>query len=222
MVPPCDDIPDFELIRRMADQKSNSVEAREAWGRFYVRHHRFLLRVCMSDHKFVLGVEGVKDVVHQAFFKAFEGAKTFNHGEGCPAVIQERKTRGWLLQITENLVRDRFRNQPEVSLLDDGEIEQLPANKDVETDSTRVPESERLKLLKSGFALLSDIEQTVLRATMFWWRAGQPHQRMPHTALLELSTQIGKSPENIRKIRSRAIQKLGKYVNENLDDEKAD
>jgi|ERR1039458_8926659 DNA-directed RNA polymerase specialized sigma24 family protein len=213
MVPRCDDIPDFDLIRRMADEKSSFTEAREAWGRFYVRHHRFLLRVCMSDHKYVLGVEGVKDVVHHSFFKAFDGAKTFNHTEDCPADIQERKSRGWLLQIAENLVRDRFRNQPDVSLLEEGDIEQIPAKSDEEDNSNCVPESERLKLLISGFAILSDIEQTILRATMFWWRADRQHQRMPNTALLELSRQTGKSPENIRQIRLRAADVQALYSN---------
>jgi hypothetical protein len=42
---------------------------------------------------------------------------------------------------------------------------------------------------------------------------------MPNAAMQELSRQIDKSPENIRKIRSRAIDKLEKYVNENLQDE---
>jgi RNA polymerase sigma factor (sigma-70 family) len=222
MVPPCDDIPDFELIRRMADERANFAEARDAWGRFYVRHYRFLLAVCMSDHKYVLGADGVKDVVQHAFLKAFDGAKTFNHAEECPAVAQERRSRGWLLQIVENLVRDRFRNQPEVSLIDDGDAEQVPAKTEAEPDDNPVPESERLQLLKSGFASLSDIEQTVLRATMFWWQADHLHQRMPHAALLELSRQTGKSPENIRQIRFRAVRKLEKYVNEYLDDEKAD
>lgn len=221
MAPPCDDNSDFELIRRMADEKANFAEARDAWGQFYVRHHRFLLRVCMSYHKYVLGAEEVKDVVHQAFFRAFDGAKTFNHAEDCPMVIQERKSRGWLVQIAENLVRDRFRNQPEVSLLAEGEIDQLPVTTEREREDNPVPESERLNLLKAGLILLSDVEQTVLRATMFWWQGDQQHQRMPHTALLELSKQIGKSPENIRQIRARAVKKLEKYVNENLHDEKA-
>jgi RNA polymerase sigma factor (sigma-70 family) len=222
MAPPCDDIPDFELVRRMADERANFAEARDAWGYFYVRHHRFLSRVCMSDHRYVLGVEKVKDIVNQAFLKAFERARTFDHAEDCPTAVQERKSRGWLVQIAENLVHDGFRNQPEVSLLDDGEIEQLPVTTTGERDDNPVPESERLKLLKAGFMLLSDVEQTVLRATMFWWQGDQQHQRMPHTALLELSKQIGKSPENIRQIRARSVKKLEKYVNENLHDEKTD
>jgi RNA polymerase sigma factor (sigma-70 family) len=221
MAPPCDDISDFELIRRMADEQANFAEARGAWGHFYVRHHRFLLRVCMADHRYVLGAEEVKDVVQHAFFRAFDGAKTFHYTEDCPSVIQERKSRGWLIQIAENLVRDRFRNKPEVSLLDDNEIDRLTSTADAERDNDSIPESERLQLLRAGFILLSDVEQTVLRATMFWWQGDQQHQRMPHSALLELSKQTGKSPANIRQIRARAVKKLEKYVNENIQDEKA-
>lgn len=206
----------------MADEKANFAEARYAWSCFYLRHSRFLLRVCMSDHKYVLGVDGVEDVVQHAFFKAFDGAKTFHHAEDCEACVQERKARGWLVQIAENLVRDRFRNQPEECLLDDNQIEQLPATAGGDSENNPLPESERLKLLKSAFARLSDVEQTVLRATMFWWQADHQHQRMPHTALFELSKQIGKSPDNIRQIRARAVTKLEKYVNDNLYDEKAD
>jgi RNA polymerase sigma factor (sigma-70 family) len=222
MVPACDDIPDFELIRRMADETVSFAEARHAWGCFYLRHYHFLLRVSMSDHRYVLGVEGVKDVVQQTLLKAYDRAKTFDHTENCDLLVQERKCRAWLLQIAENIVRDRFRNQPEICLLDEGEIEKLQRISDVEPDNNPVPDSKRLRLLKSGFALLSDVEQTVLRATMFYWRPGEQHQRMPHAALLELSNQIGKSSENIRQIRSRAVTKLEKYVNENLDNEKTD
>lgn len=222
MTLPRDDIHDFELIRRMADQKTNFAGARDAWGRFYVRHHRFLLRVCASDHAYLLGMEEVKDLVHNAFLKAFSGATTFDHSEVCKPMIQERKSRGWMISIVENLVRDRFRGQPEVCIVDASEIDQLGGATDYDPDEPHVPESERMKLLKSGFALLSDIEQTVLRATMFWWQPNQQYQRMPHAALLQLSQQIGKSPENIRQIRVRAVEKLRKHVTNNLRNEKAD
>src|ERR1700721_3443249 len=101
MAPPFDDISDFELIRRMADERANFAEARDAWGHFYVRHHRFLLRVCMSYHKYVLGAEEVKDVVHQAFFKAFDGAKTFNHAEDCPLFFRDGNSGGGVVERGE-------------------------------------------------------------------------------------------------------------------------
>jgi len=222
MVPPCDDIPDFELIRRMADKEADFVTAREAWGRFYVRHQRFLLRVCVADHQYLFGMDEVRDLVNDAFMKAFSGAHTFDYTEECEPIAQERKSRRWLACIVANLVRDRFRGQPDVCLVDEDEIERLGRTTDGSGNETPVPESKRLKLLISGLALLSDTEQTVLRATMFYWQGDQQHQRMPHHAMQELSKQVAESPENIRQIRSRAIIKLKKYIIDNLNNEKTD
>jgi RNA polymerase sigma factor (sigma-70 family) len=223
MVQPCDDIPDFELIRRMADQKADFAGARDAWGHFYLRHNRFLLRVCMSYYGYMLDLNGARDLVHDTFLKAFDGAGTFDHGESCETALQGRKCRGWLFRIAENVVRDRFRGQPEVCLVDEGEVERLGGLADNADEAPeQVPESERLKLLESALSLLSDTEQTILRATMFWWQANLKHQRMPNDAMQQLSIQTGKSPENIRQIRLRALKKLEKHVNESLHNEKAD
>jgi RNA polymerase sigma factor (sigma-70 family) len=219
MVLPCDDMTDFELIQRMADQGSNFAGAREAWEQFYLRHHRVLMYISMSDHGYLLGQDDINDVVHDTFLKAFNRAGSFDHQESCPADVQERKCRAWLAAIAENIVRDRFRGQLEISIVDETEIERTESPRQETTDETEIPEPERLKLLRSGFAGLSEIEQIVLRATMSWWQADQQHQRMPNAAMQELSRQIDKSPENIRKIRSRAMDKLEKYVNENLQNE---
>jgi RNA polymerase sigma factor (sigma-70 family) len=219
MVLPCDDMTDFELIQRMADQGSNFAAAREAWEQFYLRHHRVLMYISMSDHGYLLGQDDINDVVHDTFLKAFNRAGSFDHQESCPADVQERKCRAWLAAIAENIVRDRFRGQLEISIVDETEIERTESPRQEATDETEIPEPERLKLLRSAFAGLSEIEQTVLRATMSWWQADQQHQRMPNAAMQELSRQIAKSPENIRKIRSRAMDKLEKYVNENLQNE---
>jgi RNA polymerase sigma factor (sigma-70 family) len=219
MVLPCDDMTDFELIQRMADQGSNFAAAREAWEQFYLRHHRVLMYISMSDHGYLLGQDDINDVVHDTFLKAFNRAGSFDHQESCPADVQERKCRAWLAAIAENIVRDRFRGQLEISIVDEAEIERSESPRQDVADEAEIPEPERLKLLRSAFAGLAEIEQTVLRATMSWWQADQQHQRMPNAAMQELSRQIDKSPENIRKIRSRAMDKLEKYVNENLQNE---
>jgi DNA-directed RNA polymerase sigma subunit (sigma70/sigma32) len=117
-------------------------------------------------------------------------------------------------------VIDGFRGQPDVSLVDDDEIERLADPVNGSPDETQVPESERLKLLKSGLLLLSETEQTILRATMSFYQPDKRHQRMPHAAMQELSQQLAESPENIRQIRSRAMKKLEKHINDNLHNEK--
>jgi RNA polymerase sigma factor (sigma-70 family) len=219
MVLPCDDMTDFELIQRMADQRSNFAAAREAWEQFYLRHYRVLMYINMSDHGYLLGQDDINDVVQDTFLKAFNRAESFDYQESCPADVQERKCRAWLAAIAENIVRDRFRGHIEISVVDETTFERSEATRQETAEETEIPEPERLRLLKLGFASLSEIEQTVLRATMSWWQPDQQHQRMPNAAMQELSRQIDKSPENIRKIRSRAMDKLEKYVDENVQNE---
>src|ERR1700733_15248899 len=113
------EISDFELVRRMADQTQDFPSAREAWGSLYIRHHRFLMRLSMANHGYLLGREGVKDLMQEAFMKAFDRAATFNHTEICDGPSQEKKLRAWLLRIVANLVNDRYRGQPEASFTDD-------------------------------------------------------------------------------------------------------
>lgn len=215
-----DEVSDFELIRRMAEHETDFGGAREAWAVFYVRHHAFLVAVCSSDYRYLLGVDGVRDVVQDAFLRAFDRAKTFDYVMGCDARIQHRRARGWLARIAQNIVRDRYRGQPDICFVDEEDIEVLGSAGDHCDEGPEVPENKRLQLLEQALASLSETEQAVLRTTMLWWQAEQQHQRMPHKALQQLSHQIGKSPENVRQIRSRALKKLQQYLNNRLAHEK--
>jgi DNA-directed RNA polymerase sigma subunit (sigma70/sigma32) len=106
--------------------------------------------------------------------------------------------------------------------LDDDALERLGSNAAGKQEEHPVPENKRMELLKSAFALLTDSEQTILRATMFWWQGDREHQRMPHAAMEQLARQVGKRPENVRQIRARAMRKLLKYVNEATQGEQHD
>ena len=163
--------------------------AREAWGQFLRSPPCVLLLVCTSDYGYLIGRDGRQRRCADTFLRAFDGATTLIMQRPVKPTSKSAKCRKWLARIAENIVRDRYRGQPEVRLLDDDEdLEKLSRRRQMRASSQiQVPESKRLKLLKSGFALLSEIEQTVLRATMFWWQPVQEHQRMPHAAMEELS-----------------------------------
>jgi len=221
---PCEGPSDFELIRQMAEQTVDSAGARSAWAQFYVRHKRPLRLVCKRHYRYLLGEDGVEDLVDETFMRAFDRSASFDHQEVCAPPIQELKCRGWLTRIAENLVRDRFRGQREVDLVlvEVDDLEKLAGTQGDCSSQCEVPENKRLELLKAGFALLAENEKTILLATVFWQQQGRKHQRMPHLAMEHLSKDVGKSPVTIRQMRLRALDKLKKYVNENLPDEKAD
>lgn len=220
---PCDGPADFELIRQMADQTLDFAGARRAWAEFYVRHKRPLCLVCKRHYRYLLGEGGVEDLVDETFMRAFDRAASFDHKEACAPPIQELKIRGWLTRIAENLVRDRFRGEREVELVqvEADDLEKLAGSQDDCFSQCEVPANTRVAVLKAGFVLLAEEEQTILLATVFWRQQGQKHQRMPHLAMEQLAKEVGRSPATIRQMRLRALEKLKKYVNENLPDEKA-
>jgi RNA polymerase sigma factor (sigma-70 family) len=216
MAPPGDDIDDFELIRRMAERDANPTLARQAWAVFYVRHRGCMLRVTGVAHTDLIGPDRVRDAVQDGFVKSFAGAKNFDRTECCEPIVQQRKVRAWLGRIIENVIRDSFRGQPQVTFVDSEDLEDLGGSVPDAIDQIGVPENERLRLLESGLSLLSDEEQAVLRATMFWWRSGVRQQRMPNSAMQRLAVQLGTTSDNVRQIRSRAMKKLKNHVNEGI------
>jgi RNA polymerase sigma factor (sigma-70 family) len=214
-------IDDFKLIRHMAYQEADFEAARDAWGHFYMRHHHAVTRVAIYQYGHFVPAGAIEDFIEDGFIKAFDRAKSFNCEEHCTVDLQQRKVRAWVIRIIQNIVRDSFEGQLEVLFVEAAELDELSGVTEQSNVVSTVPESERLRLLKSGFVLLSEFEKTILLATMAWWRPDETHQRMPHSAMDELAKQIGKSPENIRKIRSRAMKKLETYINNNLPHENA-
>ncbi len=211
-----EDVDDFELIRCMADKDANPALAREAWAIFYVRHRAYMLRVAALAHGDLLGTDRVRDAVQDGFLKCYKGAGNFDRADCCEPPVQQRKVRAWLGRIIENLIRDFFRGQPQVAFVDSEDLDDLTPGSLAEADQPEVPADKRLQLLENGLSLLSEEEQTVLRATMLWWRAGARQQRMPSSAMSHLTTQLGTTADNVRQIRSRAMKKLRNHVNEGL------
>lgn len=86
--------------------------------------------------------------------------------------------------------------------MDVEDIERVGDSAGANLDANPWPESQRLMLVRAGFALLSDVEQTVLRATMAWWQSTAPtlqHSRQGVTALTE--TTSSPVPQTLRMAR---------------------
>lgn len=213
---PGENIEDFELIRRMAEEEANPAVAREAWALFYVRHRAYMLRVSTIAHADLIGSDRVRDAVQDGFLKSYAGAKNFDRTECCEPIAQQRRARAWMGRIIQNVIRDYFRGQPQVTFVDSEDLEALGGAVPDCANQSEAPENEKLRSVESGLSLLSEEEQAVLRATMFWWRPGARQQRMPNAAMQRLTAQLGTTADNVRQIRSRAMRRLKNHVNESL------
>jgi RNA polymerase sigma-70 factor, ECF subfamily len=211
-MPPLDGGPDdCELLRRMADTTRDLAARREAWGVFYERHAPSLARACAASHAKLIGIDKVPDAVSDTFLRAYDKAATFKLSGASPA-DQQRAVRAWLMRISENIVRDYFRNSPMVAFVEAGDLDEgQNVRQHVSAANDDVPDS-RLNLVEEGLKTLSDREQRVLRETVFWYADGAVQQRMPHAAMQKLASELDTTPANIRQLRVRALAKLRQYV----------
>jgi len=202
---------DCELLRRMADDASERSARREAWGVFYERHAKYVHRKCAAAHSKLIGIENVTDAVSDTFLRAYEKSATFRLS-GASAEDQERIVRAWLLRISENIIKDHFRNSPKIVFAEEPELDDRENVRD-ETENLSVgPPSAKSALVEEGLKQLSDREQRVLRETVFWYVPGARYQRMPHSAMASLAKELNTTPSNIRQIRVRALETLRQYI----------
>jgi RNA polymerase sigma factor (sigma-70 family) len=209
---------DSELLRLMATPAGGNDTARTAWEEFYRRHFRYLRAVCTRAFLGIVGQAGVPEIVHDTFIRAYQKAGTFRSEDGIGPDGDRRHVRGWLGRISENIVRDRFRDEPDIVFVEEDDLIAKPAqivDDPLESrDSNRTGEatSPQLQRFETAFSTLSEREQEVLRQTAFWYRSdGQP-QRMPNSAMKRITESLNISAANVRQIRARATAKLKVYM----------
>jgi DNA-directed RNA polymerase sigma subunit (sigma70/sigma32) len=56
--------------------------------------------------------------------------------------------------------------------------------------------------------ILNEKEQDVIRTTYLWNAPGKDYQKLPASELAALAQRCATTPDNIRKIRERAMKKL--------------
>lgn len=203
---------DADLLGYMAMAEQDPTGARAAWAEFYERHVRFLYAVCLKAYGAMLGSDAdVADLVADTMRRVYEHAGAFRKdGIGDPARLR-RRVRAWLCRVAQRLAMDILRGRarlPTVRLEPDA-WQQVP---DPGPSAEEEQPGERVRLVREALAQLSDREQTVLRVTFQWYRAGQEHQRLPNDVTAELAATLQTTPENLRQIRRRALKKVEAFL----------
>ncbi len=199
------EVSDAELLHSMATDRRDPQKAATACAIFYERHYRYLYAVCLHAYEWMLGNARIADLVQETLIRAYQKAGTYKADARVEDQQgQSRLVRGWLGRISENIVHDYFRDQPQVAFIDDYDLAEHPEPDPADTE----PASDRLRRLELAMSQLSPREQDVLRETVFWYKPGEKHQRLPNSVMQQLAASLGTTPANIRKIRQRALAKL--------------
>ncbi|MCP4754257.1 MAG: sigma-70 family RNA polymerase sigma factor [Proteobacteria bacterium] len=197
---------DVDLLGYMSMRDEDPETAREAWAEFYIRHVDYLYGVCHHAYAYILGGgAGVGDIVAETFHRAFRKAGLFDtNGIEDPVRIR-RRTRAWLGRIAQRLVLDTLRN-----------ARRLPTYQIKAEAWENIPEQPRLpprdddliRRVRDALEQLSEKEQIVIRVTFEWYQPGRNHQRLPNDVVADLAATLETTPENLRQIRRRALNKI--------------
>jgi RNA polymerase sigma factor (sigma-70 family) len=219
-MPPSEDhcrsqVADAELLREMAAEPRGSENGKAAWEEFYNRHRKYLYGVCLKAHGERLGNGRVVELVQDTFVRAYERAKSYIADDGLDEQMARWRLRGWLGTISENIMRDYFRREPQIVFMEEDE---LPAAEDVDPMPEDTSRSERRRRMEKAMETLTEREQDVLRVTAMWYKPGQRQQRLPNSVMTNLASSWDTTPDNIRQIRGRAISKLKSLMETNSSD----
>ncbi len=202
---------DADLMAYMAMSDDDPAAAQEAWAEFYERHVRYLYAVCLRAYGAVLSADtGVSDLVIETFRRAFRNAHQFHIRDEEDPERTRRRARAWLGRIAQRLLQDLLRQRgrlPTVHL--DPEMWQQVAQ---QPRSAPAADNALVERVREALERLSEKEQTVIRITFQWYRPGQTHQRLPNDVAAELAGTLRTTPENLRQIRRRALQKIRRFV----------
>lgn len=197
---------DEDLLVYISWQKDQPEASKAACSEFYQRHLKYVFAVIKRAFGEELGQQGVEDMVTDTFLRVFEKAGMYQPcGEKSPD-RQRRNVRAWMGAVAMNVCRDHFRHpDTRLTLVDDWHDHQAHRRKQ---DDCPVVLTDDLKCVHEAMKHLNDREESIVRVTMAYWKIGEEHQRLPNKVADDLARSLDTSPENVRKIRERAMKKL--------------
>jgi len=201
---------DEDLIFYMSLRSEDPSAAEQAWEEFFFRHREYLLGVC-SRFRDTLGDLGVEDLAQDTLVRTFQKAHTFRP-LGCGDSNRQRaRIRAWLGKIANNLFFSTLRRRPSITFADDPHSD-VPEPLVLDEPCSEPGESDRLPLLREGLATLTLREREILLASYAGYESGVQCHRMSTDDVKALAERFQTTPVNLRQIRSRALDKLRRYL----------
>ncbi len=200
---------DGELLMLVA-QRHDGWE--NAFRVFYERHCGYLFYICNRNYCRRISADAVQDLVQETFIRVLEKAHTFRVDDTLNPNDSLRRTRGWLQRIAENLLNDSYYHNTSVPTEPLTDAHVAHAFMLAENNSQDSQDSKRMKLIKDALNSLTEREQDIMRTVYQWY---DPNKNLPAHVIEELTQRYNTTPENIRKILSRARKKVREFIERN-------
>jgi RNA polymerase sigma factor (sigma-70 family) len=207
---------DAGLLTLMSQRTQDEAWADAAFCEFYARHKNYIWIVCVEIASTLNGDAWIEDIFDETFERAYQKAGSFKLPSGATPESESRLVRGWLGKIAANLLRTLLRNHRNEYAQDEETWDKLADTVGNSTDDGNQTSSvsPKQKLIDDALETLSEREALVVRVTFQYYRVGEKFQRLPNKIVQELAESLGTTPENLRKIRERALRQIRDYVAE--------
>ncbi|MBT3379418.1 MAG: sigma-70 family RNA polymerase sigma factor [Lentisphaerae bacterium] len=203
---------DAELLVFMSVKDDDPLAARDAWAEFYERHVEYLHGMCWRACADLLhGDASVGDLVAETFRRAFDRAGTFSCEDASGPDEIRRRVRGWLGRIAQRLLQDILRGHGRLDVI---HVEQEVWQQIPQPEPSVSAEGPEIERVREALQRLPEREQLVIRVTFQWYRPGREHQRLPKAVVEDLAATLRTTPENLRQIRRRALERIRRYLKE--------
>lgn len=209
---------DLELLGFIA--KKGDCWSDEAFVEFVTRHRDYMFSVCSRTAEALKGEAWISDILEDTFAFVYERADGFKVRPGAVNDVdrQRREIRSWMGRIANFKLRRYLRGHHDEATKDSLEWEVLENERSSDqvapADENR-PANPLLDMVGEAIEMLNEREQLVIRTTFQFHRIGKLFQRMPNKDADDLAKQMNTTPENVRKIRQRAMEKIRAYIAEN-------
>lgn len=199
---------DEELILYMSDKDKNPVEARGALEEFYRRHANYVLGICQQACKGMLDDDLINGIMVDTFQKVYLSANTYELSSQQPDDKIRRCVRAWLGVIAKHATIDVLHGQRDSAAL------QLELKERKKFDSNqKCSVSKDTKIVRKLMEqVLDERERSVLRATYMYYKPDKDNQRLPDDVVDQLCRFFLTTPENLRRIRKIATEKMKKAL----------
>ncbi len=187
----------------------------------YRRHSPLLLGWCEQKMANLFG-DTAEDFVNATFKKAFDRAETFRCSPGASPEEQEKRVRGWLFRILENLVKDAFKAERREREFRTGQVAvpELPEKEDFtfpveEADQDPPIPSQRIVLVREFLDNeISSDDRDLLQLTERFFDFDKGESAIDADLIKAVCQKMNLTPSGLRSRRNRLVERLRQYVEE--------
>lgn len=209
--------PEDGLVTYMALQDEDFDLAQRACEELYRRHARLMVGWCLKNRAETYGHDA-KDLVDEAFLRAFRSADLYRSRAGLDADGKRRHVMAWLFRILRNAYLDSHKAEEREGLVrDDSEdadcfLEQV-AEPEQPQDSNRIS-PQRRNLVLQFIEAQNERDQAILKATGECWSAAAGETVLSDDVRDKLCEEFGMTPNSLRVQRKRLFDKLRLFISE--------